>query len=188
MEKKLKVKTLDYYVKKALDFIKKKRKLTIELPESSYTLVGGSTTGLLAGRIVYRFAGRSFSHAKEVLAQSEIDAKRNILEDVTIVSATGSRQVVPIARYALDKGLRVNAILCNENSELEENFGGRINALTFSALKEPPTINTSTYGSMIQAVTQEKLSEIREVIESLKKPRGGDGRVKRISPIFTKQQ
>src|SRR4030042_5000974 len=116
MEKKLKVKTLDYYVKKALDFIKKKRKLTIELPESSYTLVVGSQSGLLAGRIVYRFAGRSFSHAKEVLAQPEIDAKANVIKDVTIVSAPGSRQGIPIALYALKKGFRVNAILCNKTS------------------------------------------------------------------------
>ena len=180
-----KIETLDYYVRQALDFFEENKNPILELPKSSHTLVVGSQTGLLAGRIIYRFAGRSFSHAKEVLAQSEIDAKRNILEDVTIVSATGSRQVVPIARYALDKGLRVNAILCNENSELEENFGGRINALTFSALKEPPTINTSTYGSMIQAVTQENLSEIRQVIESLKEPRGGYGRFKAFSVIFT---
>jgi hypothetical protein len=180
-----KIETLDYYVKQALDFFEEKGNPAFELPESSHTLVVGSQTGLLTGRIAYRFAGRSFSHAKEVLAQSEIDAKKNTLEDVTIFSASGSRQVVPIARYALDKGLLVNAILCNDNSELKEKFGDKINFKIFSALEEPPTINTSTYGSMIQAVTQENLPEIRQVIESLEEPEGGYGRFKAFSAIFT---
>ena len=180
-----KIETLDYYVIKALDFFEEKVNPTLELPESTHTLVVGSQTGLLAGRIVYRFANRSFSHAKEVLAQCEIDGKRNIIEDVTIFSATGSRQVVPIAQYALDQKLRVNAILCNDKSELVEKFGKRINAKIFSALEEPPTINTSTYGSMIQAVTQENLSEIRQVVESLEEPEGGYGQFKAFSVIFT---
>jgi len=179
------IETLDYYVRKALDFFEEKGNPTLELPKSTHTLVVGSQTGLLAGRIIYRFAGRSFSHAKEVLAQSEIDAKRNILEDVTIVSATGSRQVVPIAEYALDKGLRVNAVLCNDNSELVNNFGDRINAIVFPAITEPPTVNTATYGTMIQAVTQENLSEIRKVVESLKEPEGGYGQFKAFSVILT---
>jgi len=180
-----KIETLDHYVIQALDFFEENKNPTLEPPKSSHTLVVGSQTGLLAGRIVYRFAGRSFSHAKEVLAQSEIDAKKNTLEDVTIFSATGSRQVVPIAKYALDKGLQVNAILCNDNSELVNKFGDRINAKTFSALQEPPTINTSTYGSMIQAVTQENLSEIRQVVESLEEPEGGYGQFKAFSVLFT---
>ena len=180
-----KIETLDYYVRKALDFFEENKNPTLEPPKSTHSLVVGSQTGLLAGRIIYRFADRSFSHAKEVLAQCEIDAKRNVLEDVTIVSATGSRQVVPIAGYALEKGLRVNAILCNPNSELKKNFGDKINDIAFQAIEEPPTINTSTYGSMIQAVTQENLSEIRQVIESREEPEGGYDQFKAFSVIFT---
>lgn len=180
-----KIETLDYYVRKALDFFEEKENPTLELPKSTHTLVVGSQNGLLAGRIIYRFAGRSFSHAKEVLAQCEINAKRNILEDVTIVSATGSRQVVPIAHYALERGLRVNAILCNYNSELKENFGGKINAITFPAIEEPPTVNTATYGTMIQAVTHENVSEIRRVVESLKEPKDGYGQFEAFSVILT---
>ncbi|MFW9842819.1 MAG: hypothetical protein ACFFES_18175, partial [Candidatus Thorarchaeota archaeon] len=180
-----KIETLDYYVKQALDFFEENKNPKLKLPKSSHTLVVGSQTGLLAGRIAYRFTGRSFSHAKEVLAQSEIEAKKNTLEDVTIFSATGSRQVVPIARYALEQDLKVNAILCNSQSELKNNFNDRINTMTFSALEEPPTINTSTYGSMIQAVTQENLSEIRQVVESLEEPEGGYDQFKAFSVIFT---
>jgi hypothetical protein len=180
-----KIETLDYYVRKALDFFEETGNHTLELPKSAYTLVVGSQTGLLAGRIIYRFAGRNFSHAKEVLAQCEIDAKRNILKDVTIVSATGSRQVVPIARYALERGLKVNAILCNYNSELKENFEGKINTILVPEITEPPTVNTATYGTMIQGVTHENVSEIRRVVESLKEPKGGYGQFKAFTVILT---
>ncbi len=180
-----KIETLDYYVRNALDFIEKQRNHTLELPNTTHTLVTGSQSGLLTGRIVYRFAGRNFSHAKEVLAQCEIDAKINILEDVTIVSATGSRQVVPIASYALKRGLKVNAILCNDNSELKENFDGNINAISLPTIEEPPTVNTATYGTMIQAITRENVSEIRRVVESLKEPKVGYGKFKEFTILLT---
>jgi hypothetical protein len=181
-----KIETLDYYVIKAVDFIEKQGNLTFDLPESNHTLVVGSQNGLLTGRIIYRFAKRSFSHAKEVLAQCEIDAKRNILKDVTIVSATGSRQVVPIASYALERGLKVNAILCNYNSELKKNFDGEINVIACPAIiEEPPTVNTATYGTMIQAVTHENVSEIRRVVESLKEPQRGYGQFNAFNIITT---
>jgi hypothetical protein len=186
-----KIETLDYYVNEALNFLKDQEKHKLELPESKYTLVVGSQTGLLTGRIIYRFderkRNRSFSHAKEVLAECEIDAKRNILEDVTIVSATGSRQVVPIARHALKRNLRVNAILIlGENkSELENKLGDKINIITYPAIKEPPTVNTATYGAMIQAATHENVPEIQDRLKSLKEPKGGYGQFKAFNVILT---
>ena len=185
MERKQKVETLDHYVVKALDFINKQGDLTIRLPQSAYTLVVGSQSGLLAGRIIYRFAGRSFSHAKEVLAQPEIDAKRKIIKDVTIVSASGSRQVVPIARYSLEKGFRVNAITCKKKSELKEELGNKIKYIVLPTIEEPPTVNTATYGMMIQAITHEDVSKIKRVVKSLKEPKGGYGQFKAFTVIFT---
>ncbi|UCE46595.1 MAG: hypothetical protein JSW47_13345 [Phycisphaerales bacterium] len=188
--------TLDYYVRKALDFLEQQKDYEFQLPPSEHTLVVGSQTGLLTGRIVYRFAGRSFSHAKEVLAQFEIETKKDI-EDITIVSATGSRQAVHIADYALEcasklkKELRVNAILCDfndddyNNSELRRNFGGKINTILVPAIKEPPTVNTATYGMMIKAVTKESIPEIRQVVESLREPEGGYGQFKAFTVIST---
>lgn len=180
-----KIETLDYYVKRALDFFEKKGNFALDLPKSKHTLVVGSQTGLLTGRIIYRYADKCFSHAKEVLAQHDIDSKKKILKDVTIVSATGSRQVVPIASYALKRGLKVNAILCNDKSELEKKFKDKINIITCPSIKEPPTVNTVTYGMMIQAVMNENISEIRRVVESLKEPKGGYSRFKAFTVITT---
>ncbi|MCP4262143.1 MAG: hypothetical protein GY774_32275 [Planctomycetes bacterium] len=192
------VETLDYYVKKALSFLKE-QKDKLELPESKHTLVVGSQTGLLTGRIIYRFSDKSFSHAKEVLAQCEIDAKKDILAkkkilkeggDVTIVSASGSRQVVPIARYALKRGLRVNAILCKNNSDLENDkkLKGKINFIKIEQPEksEPPTVNTVTYGAMIQALTNKKetISKIQSQCELLKEPKGGYGQFKAFTVIL----
>jgi hypothetical protein len=181
-----KAETLDYYVLEALaDFIKK-GDYKLNLPESSHTLVVGSQSAYWAGRIAYRFAGKRFSHAKEVLAQQEIDTKRDILEDVTIVSASGSRNIVPVARYALEKGLRVNAIVCNPNSELNSRFGThpRYREILVPAIGEPPTVNTSTYGGIIRGVTHEDASEIKKVVKSLKEPEGGYRSFKAFTVIF----
>ncbi len=189
-----KIETLDYYVSKALDFFEGPGNQTIDLPESSHTLVVGSQTGLLTGRIIYRFAGRSFSHAKETLAQYEIDKKKNMLEEVTIVSASGGRNIVPVAIYALDNDLPVNAIVCKTNSELFRECKTHKNKKKYNEIHvplngleepEPPTVNTATYGTMIQAVTHENVSEIRGVVESLKEPKGGYGRFKAFTVIFT---
>ena len=168
-----KVETLDYYVKKALDFFAQQGDYSLGLPESSHTLVVGSQTAYLAGRILYRFAGKRFSHATEVLAQDEIGTKDETLEDVTIVSATGSRNVIPIAQYALQKGLPVNAVVCEKDSELKREFDTDINEILVEAIEEPPTVNTATYGRMIQGVTHEDIAEIRKVVESLEEPQGG---------------
>ncbi len=171
------IQTLDHYVIKALDFMGKAGYYSLEerLPLSPHTLVVGSQTGLLAGRIIYRFAGRAFSHAVEVLAQHEIDTKGGMLGDVTIVSASGSREVVQIAKYALDKGLSVNAIVCNPESELKKNFGSCVNEILVPLDEleepEPPTVNTATYGRMIQGVTHENIPEIRKRVKSLEKPK-----------------
>jgi len=172
------VETLDYYVLKALDSFKETGDYKLGLPESYHTLVIGSQTGLLAGRITYRFAGRAFSHAQEVLAQSEIDTKKDMLEDVTIVSASGSRNVVPIARYALQNGLSVTAIVCKPHSELNSRFGThrRYREILVPAIDEPPTVNTATYGGIIRGVTHEDPSAIRKVVESLQEPEGGYAR------------
>ncbi|MHC4728396.1 MAG: hypothetical protein ACYS17_14340, partial [Planctomycetota bacterium] len=189
------VETLDYYVKEALSFLKE-QKDKIELPESKHTLVVGSQTGLLTGRIIYRFdkKKRSFSHAKEVLAQCEIDAKKDILKeegDVTIVSASGSRQVIDIARYAaLEQELCVNAILCKDGSDLEkeEELRGKINIIKIEQPEksEPPTVNTASYGAMIQALTDEQVTDgLVEKVESLEEPEGGYDQFKAFTVILT---
>jgi hypothetical protein len=180
-----KVETLDYYVEKALDFFEERGDYTLKLPKSSNTLVVGSQTGLLAGRILYRFAGKFFSHAKEVLARYEIDKKREILGSVTIVSASGTREVVEIADYALENGMQVDAIVCNDESKLNKNFKNHDNYNEIlveipKKMQEPPTINTVTYGRMIQGIrpynnAHENISVIRKAVKSLNEPKGGYG-------------
>ncbi len=184
-----KVETLDYYVKKALDFLEKTGDRTLKLPESSHTLVVGSQTGLLTGRIAYRFSGRAFSHAQEVLAQHEINTKRDIIDDVTIFSATGSRNVLPIAEYAMDRDLPVNAVVCKAGSDLNKEFKNHedYNEILVEIppeQEEPPTVNTVTYGSMIQAATHEDIPLIRKALKSLDEPEGGYSQFKAFTVIL----
>ena len=166
--------TLDVCVNKALDFFAREGDYDLDLPPSAHTLVVGSQNGWLTGRVLYRFAGRAFSHAAEALAQDEIDTKTALLEDVTIVSATGGRNVVPIARYAMKKGLRVNAIVCNPESQVSKELKGKrgYTEIYVPAIEEPPTINTATYGRMIQGVTHENIKRIRRIVDGLVKHEG----------------
>ncbi|RLI97774.1 MAG: hypothetical protein DRO99_02445 [Candidatus Aenigmatarchaeota archaeon] len=178
------VATMDEYVRRAIDFFEQAGDYELNLPESDHTLVVGSQNGYLAGRVIYRFAGRVFSHAAEVLAKYEIDTKKDILGDVTIVSASGSRNIVPIAGYALDAGLPVNVIVCKEDSEVKREFGDRINEILVPATDEPPTINTSTYGRMVQGITHEDMKTIRKAIRDAPEPEGGYGRFGAFSLIL----
>ena len=166
------VKTLDYYVRRALCFFRDNRVKPLRLPRSKHTLVIGSQSAYLAGRILYRFSNRVFSHAPEVLARCEIDRKYSILGDVAIVSASGTRDVCRIADYALSKGLRVNAIVCTSESELHHNFSTheRYREIIVPAIKEPPTVNTATCGRMVQAVTREDPAVILRTVRTLREP------------------
>ena len=175
--------TLDCYVKSALDFLEEDLAFSLELPKSRHTLVVGSQNGYYAGRMLYRFAGRSFSHAEETLAQFEIDTKKSLFEDVTIVSATGSRNVASIASYALDAGLKVNLITCRKGSETELE-SDKVRIIFVPSIEEPATVNISTYGKMIQGITHEVPKEIRDFITSMQRPKDGYDKFCALTMIF----
>jgi hypothetical protein len=164
------VETLDRYVLKALEFFEREGDFRLELPESRSTIVAGTQNGLLAGQLVYRLAGRRFSEAREAGAKNKIDLADPASDDVTIVSASGSRNVVPLAGYALSKGFRVNAIVCARGSELSRAPGVR--EIFVPAADEPHTVNVSTYGNIIRGVTHEKAGRILDFVAGMEKTLG----------------
>jgi len=171
------VKPLDHYVGMALDFIGEHGGFSLELPPSRRTLVVGSQNGYWTGRLVYRQAGRCFSDAEEVQAIEKIDRESGRLGDVAIVSATGSREVVDVARRARERSLPVSAITCNPRSELKAALGGNFNEIIVPApaKPEPATINTVTYGMMIYGATREDPGRIADFIRGMPKPGRGYG-------------
>jgi hypothetical protein len=168
-----KIPPLSYYVRRALDFIGENRGFKLNLPESRRTLVVGSGNAYWTGRLIYRLSDRKFSHAEEVQAIHHIDSEHEDLGDVTIVSATGSRQVVDVAKYAMDKGLKVNSITCNPNSELKAALGERINEILIPSISEPPTINTASYGMMLYGITGEGPKPITDFLQEINAPSQG---------------
>jgi hypothetical protein len=167
------VKTLDHYVRKALEFLEKSGSYTLRLPESRMTLVTGSQNGYQTGRILYGFGrGRLFVHEPEALAFDRIESNSGSIDDVTIVTATGSRDVVAIAGDALRNGLRVNAVVCRHDSPLERQFGKRLNIIHVPSIEEPPTVNVATYGRMIQGITHEDPKKISHLLDSFDKCSG----------------
>lgn len=169
--------TLDRYVQDAIDLFERAGDYTLPLPQGGRVLVVGSQSGYWTGVQLFRSAGRCFSHAKEVNARYAIDTERASLDAVVLVSATGSRQMRDVAEYALSRWLPVYLIVCKPNSEVTQAFRGKpgfqeiLVAGMATAPDEPPTINTATYGRMLQGVTHEDPAKIRAVIRDMAKHR-----------------
>ena len=187
MPKRDPIKTLDFYVGKALDFFETAGDYKLELPPCERPLVIGSQSGYWAGVQMFRSAKRAFAHAKEVNAQYVMDTERDSLDGVVLVSASGSRQMVPLAEYALKCGLPVYLIVCEPDSSVTRKFKKRrkFTEILVHAPKEPPTINTCTYGRMLQGVTHEDPRLIRQFLSEMPKPAGGYRRASALTIILS---
>jgi hypothetical protein len=174
------VKTLDFYIDRALAFFDKAGDYTLQLPDSKMTFVTGSQNGYHTGRVLYRFSGRPFVHDPEKLAltpgRMEPLVKSHAIDDVSIVTASGSREAIDIADYVfrlneIDPNLKVNAVVCKRGSSIEKKYGDRIRLVSVDGMDAAPeeaqTINAATYGRMIQGVTHEKPAPIADFVATL---------------------
>jgi hypothetical protein len=186
-----KIETLDYYVGKGLDFFEAAGDYALALPPCKRPLVIGSQSGYWAGVQMFRSARRAFASAKEVNAQYVIDTEAASLDGVVLVSATGSRQMVPLADYALKRDLPVYLIVCKANSQVTKEFKSNAKYTEIlvggmdRAPAEPPTINTNTYGRMLQGVTHEDPRVIRRLLTAMPKPVGGYTRASALTIIVS---
>ncbi len=167
------VHTLDVYVDRALQFFARQGDYQLALPSvesGKLTLVTGSQNGYWTGVQMALSAGLPFVPVKEAAAQQAIDTAQAALGRVMIVSATGSRQVVPIAEYALKKGLEVDLVVCKADSQVTRTCGSNphFNEILVPGMEhapyEAPTINTATYGRMLQGVTHEDPAAIMRIL------------------------
>jgi len=179
-------KTLDWFVDKALDFIKENRGFELELPGGENPLVVGSGNAYYTGRAAYRFAGRRFIHAEDVQAKEEIDKRAGELTGLVVVSASGSRDIIEVAKHAVANKIPVHSISCNHDSELKQELGDKLDQkhVPTPSEKESPTVNTVTYGMMLYGVTHECPEAIRLEIEKIRRPEKGYNRFEAFSMLF----
>lgn len=181
---------LGYYVDRAIDYLGEAGDWTLEFPATNFDVLAGSQSAFCAGVAMHRHAGRPFAGIKEADAKGGIDRAKDFFLwnglkiGATIVSSTGSRNIVPVAEYARFKALLpVSVITCTRNSEVAQRMGREIHEIPVPGkepgsyltedILEPPTVNTVTYGRMLQGVTHEDISLIDQEVRNLPRPPGG---------------
>jgi hypothetical protein len=166
-------KTLDVCASEALAFLAYDHSYKLQLPDFSMPLVTGSQNGYLTGVQLYKTARKAFTHGREVDAMLHIDAGR--IDGVTIVTATGTRDVIPIAGRALERKIPVRAITCAASSPLLGQYGShKLFSATVLSMEDAPvhpqTTNIATYGKMLMGVSGENPARIGKLIDEFSYP------------------
>jgi len=163
---KQKIEHLDYYVMKTIDHLEKWNfpKLIIKRRRNN-VFMGSGSAACVAKLFAERFNGFSLnvSNYKRFLERTP----KKDLGSVFIISASGGKDAVTMVKFLRKKGLKPNLITCNESAPAKK-LSDRI--FVFPALKEPPTYNVSTYGSMIYWLFKEDLKKIKSLIKGIKVP------------------
>jgi hypothetical protein len=123
-------------------------------------LVVGSGNAASVGRIL--FSDMSAVYAEEGDAEKKLGREGGI-DAMIIISASGGKHAVTLAKMAKEKNLNSYLITNNQNARAAE-FLKSENVIVFPKNREPYTYNTSTYLSMIIGKTGENAKTIQEFI------------------------
>lgn len=156
--------TLDVAVLGALELFQEYVPELPTLPEGRVLIVG-SVNAAATGKVLGQKLDAVFadeSDYKEVLEKSAPSA-------ALLISASGGKHAVPIARHFKEKGVRTILITHSENAPAAQ-FLEPNNVVVFPKNREPYTYNTSTYLGVILASTKENPKIISEFIETIVAP------------------
>ena len=157
---------LDVAVIGALELLSESKLPTLN-PNHRQYLVIGSVNALSTGKIIFNNRNAIFASESNYLKIIEQNPK---LEGVVLVSASGGKHAIEIAKNIEEKGLDLTLLTNNPNAPAKE-FLSEKNIIVFPKNREPYTYNTSTYLSMILASTGENPKQILSLIESAVKPK-----------------
>ena len=129
--------------------------------------VVGSANAHAVGKILFRDTRAQYAE------EGDFKNSLNTLTDidcVVIVSASGGKHSVEIARYMKERGtdLPVWLLTNNKNASAKE-FISNDTVIVFPKNREPYTYNTSTYLSMVLSQTKENPKEIFDHLNDIKK-------------------
>ncbi len=134
----------------------------INTGEYTRPLVIGSVNALSTGRVLFSTVDAVFA---EESTYAEALARTTQIDAIYIISASGGKHAVSIARDLHRSNLPVFLITNNPEAKAREHVDAS-RVLVFPHLREPYTYNTSTYMSMMRGVGEESLSDILSFIES----------------------
>lgn len=155
--------SLDTVVLGALEMLANEQVPEVDINQFKRPLVVGSGNAEATGRIMFTETDAVFA------SESTVDDKLAHLADideVIVVSASGSKHAPIIARKARDAGKHVTLITNTPNSPAEQELSdSELTALVFPKNREPYTYNTSTYMAMLLGLTHEDPTRIKQFIE-----------------------
>lgn len=153
---------LDDCVLAALELFSKTKLPKVNFHAFKRPMVVGSSNAAITGQIMFEDADAVFadeSNYREKLRDiSSIDG-------VFIISASGSKSSIGIAKHVKEKKMKCILLTCNRNSAAAE-YIPKNNILVFPKNREPYTYNTSTYMGMMLAKTKENPKKILDFIRS----------------------
>lgn len=136
------------------------------LPEYKRPLVVGSGNAALTGQIIFSDKDAVFA---DVSSFEQALARTPSIDGVILVSSSGDKSAMMIARTVLAKGLPMTLITNNPKSPTQDIIGAQ-NVHVLPQNREPYTYNTSTYFGMILLKTRENPAAIREHITNVVAP------------------
>jgi len=155
-----KIPRLDQMVLNALDsFTSWKYPAKDEIAFSERNIFVGSGSAACAAEMFARKFGGISLNASRYLGFFKRTASRDF--NVYIISASGGKDSIPMAEFFKKIELQANLITCNDEAPAKEYCK---NVIVFPAHKEPPTYNTSTYGSMLYWLDGGNPTEIKKDI------------------------
>jgi len=163
---KQKIKHLDFYVTKTLEYLEKWNFPKFKIEKNEKNIFMGSGSAACAAKLfAERFNGSTLNVSNYKRFFKGISKESTA--STYIISASGGKDAVNMAKFLNKMNLRPNLITCNESAPAKKLCN---KLFVFPSLKEPPTYNVSTYSSMIYWLFGENIKEIKSLIKNIKIP------------------
>lgn len=162
-----KIEHLDYYVIETLKALKSWNYPKVDLQKSDRNIFMGSGSAYCTAQLWVKKYGGIALNASEYKEYLENCVEKKFTS-VNIVSASGGKDSIPMAEFCNNiLGVKPNLITCNAEAPAAK-YCAKVFA--FPSFQEPPTYNTSTYGSMIYWLFGEDPQTILDFISKMEVP------------------
>lgn len=152
---------LDVAVLGALELFADTELPSVDLSSCSHPLVLGSGNAEVTGRML--FEDQDALYASESNYERVLRKARSEVESAVIISASGGKHAVEMARVMKEKGLETWLYTNNPDPKAGEHVP-EDHVLIFPKNREPYTYNTSTYMGMLMGHTGENPEKLHEFI------------------------
>jgi hypothetical protein len=154
--------TLDVAVLGALEMLAKTEVPVLEMGTMGTPLVIGSGNALATGRFL--FARTRAIFASESVYEERLAQHREYITSAVVISASGGKHAVGIIETLASQGIETWLFTNNPTAPARRCVADD-HVLLFPKNREPYTYNTSTYMSMLAALSGERAEDIFRFIE-----------------------